>query len=51
MKTDENAEQLLSIRKHTLLYLLQNPNYFGTIPDVGLNKIYKPVYELKFKSY
>ena len=51
MKTDENAEQLLSIRKHTNLYLLQNPNYFGTIPDVGLNKIYKPVYDLKFKNY
>lgn len=51
MKADENAEQLLSIRKHTNLYLLQNPNYFGTIPDIGLNKIYKPVYDLKFKSY
>lgn len=51
MKADENAEHLLSIRKHTNLYLLQNPNYFGTIPDVGLNKIYKPVYDLKYKSY
>lgn len=51
MKEDENAEVLLGLRKHTLLYLLQNPNYFGTIPDKGLNKIYKPVYELKAKSY
>lgn len=51
MKLEENAEALLSLRKHTLLYLLQNPNYFGTIPDVGLNKIYKPVYELKAKNY
>ena len=51
MKTDESAEHLLSIRKHTQLYLLKNPNYFGTISDVGLNKIYKPVYELKHKNY
>lgn len=51
MKTDVNAEELLSIRKHTQLYLLKNPNYFGTIPDAGLNKIYKPVYELKSKNY
>lgn len=51
MEAEENAEKLLSIRKNTLLYLLQNPNYFGTIPDPGLNKIYKPVYNLRLKNY
>jgi hypothetical protein len=51
MKTDENAEQLLGIRKNMQLCILQNPNYFGTIEDVGLNKIYKPVYKIKLKNY
>lgn len=51
MKRDENADVLLSLRKHTLLYLLQNPNYFGTISDPGLNKIYKPVHELQSRNY
>jgi hypothetical protein len=51
MKTDKNAEQLLGIRKNMQLCILQNPNYFGTIEDVGLNKIYKPVYKIKQKNY
>jgi hypothetical protein len=51
MKTDENTQQLLSIRKNMQLYILQNPNYFGTIADIGLNKIYKPVYRIKQKNY
>jgi hypothetical protein len=51
MKTVENNKQLLNIRKNMQLCILQNPNYFGTIADAGLNKIYKPVYEIKQKNY
>lgn len=51
MKTIENTEQLLSIRKNMQRCILQNPNYFGTIADVGLNKIYKPVYQIEQKNY
>jgi hypothetical protein len=51
MKPTENKQQLLSIRKNMQLCILQNPNYFGTIPDIGLNKIYKPVYKIEQKNY
>lgn len=51
METIKNAEQLLGIRKNMQLCILQNPNYFGTITDIGLNKIYKPVYKIEQKNY
>ncbi len=51
MKKEETADQLLSIRKNMQQCILQNPNYFGTIADAGLNKIYKPVYEIRKKNY
>jgi hypothetical protein len=51
MKTTENEQQLLSIRKNMQLCILQNPNYFGTIADTGLNKIYKPVYKIEQQNY
>lgn len=51
MKNREKADQLLNMRKNMQLNILQNPNYFGTITDVGLNKIYKPVIEIKEKNY
>ncbi len=51
MKKITNPEQMLNIRKNTHLFLLQNPNYFGTLSDKELVKKYLPVFQNPEHTY
>jgi hypothetical protein len=50
-ETNHPAEKMLQVRANTSLYLLQNPNYFGTSKDDDILKLYKPVFPLAQSTY
>ncbi len=49
--TNQPDEQMQQMRAHTSLYLLQNPNYFGTSKDDAISKVFKPVFPLAQSTY